>query len=128
MFLIPSLGRAAAYNDNERALSVAFGIFLSAWCFLAIIFFLAALKTNIAILSVLFFLALAYFFLAIAQFIRTTHLTNAIRVNRVGGAMAVISVLLAFYAGSSGIMRPETTFIRLPVGKITAFRETRQQA
>jgi len=117
MFLVPSLGIEAAYAGDKRAFSFAVGIYLIIWCFLTIVFFVAALRTNIAVLLVLGFLATAYFFLAIAQFISTTHTTAAIRVNRAGGAFAVICAMCAFYAGSSGIMTPATTWVRFPLGE-----------
>lgn len=84
---------------------------------------MAALRTNIAILAVLGFLALAFFLLSVAQFIATTHPVNAKRVNQAGGAIAVVDALCAFYAGSAGIMRPETTWIRFPVGEIASPKE-----
>jgi len=117
MFLVPSLGIKEAYAGNERAYTFALGIFLILWCFLTLIFFIAALRTNIAILVVLGFLFLSFFFLSIAQFIATSHATNAVRVNRAGGVFAVFSALAAFYAGSAGLMTPATTWVRFPLGE-----------
>lgn len=125
MFLVPSLGIKQAYQGDERAYTFALGIFLLLWCFLTLIFFVAALRTNIAILVVLSFLALAFFFLSIAQFVSTTHLTAAIRVNRAGGVFAVICALAAFYTGSSGLMTEDTTWVRFPLG---AFSRTPKQS
>jgi succinate-acetate transporter protein len=118
MFLIPSLGLADAYGNDERALSVHLGIYLIVWCFLTFIFLIAALRTNIAILAVFGFLTLAFFFLAIGEFIRATHYTAAYRVTRAGGAMAVIDAFCAFYAGASGLMTPATTWVRFPLGEL----------
>src|ERR1700744_299055 len=118
MFLIPSLGIADAYGTDARAFSFAIGIYLLAWCFLTIIFTVAALRTNWTIIMVLVTLVLAFFFLSIAQFISTTHPSASIGVNKTGGAMAVICSMLAFYAGASGLMVQETTFVRFPLGPI----------
>lgn len=117
MFLIPSLGIKEAYAGDARAFSFAVGIFLILWCFLTIIFFVAALRTNIAILVVLGLLAIAFLFLSIAQFISTTHTTSAVRVNRAGGAFAVLCAFSAFYAGSAGIMTKATTWVVFPLGE-----------
>jgi succinate-acetate transporter protein len=117
MFMIPGLGIREAYGNDSRAFSVHVGLFLIAWCFLTLVFFLSALRTNIAILSVFGFLTLAFFLLAIAQFIQVTHPTAAVRVNRAGGAMAVIDAFCAFYAGAAGIMTPATTMLSLPLGE-----------
>jgi len=120
MFLIPSLGIATAYGVDARALSFAIGIYLLAWCFLTIIFTIAALRTNWTIISVLVTLVLAFFFLSVAQFISTSHPKASIGVNKTGGAIAVICAMLAFYAGASGLMLAETTFVRFPLGPITS--------
>ena len=53
MFMVPSLGIREAYAGDERAFTVAVGIFLMAWCLLTLVFTIGALKTNIAILTVL---------------------------------------------------------------------------
>lgn len=127
MFLIPSLGIQNAYAGNERAFSVHLGIFLMLWCFLTIIFFVGALRTNIAILGVFFFLTMAFFFLAVAQFIQTTHPTAAVRVNRTGGAFAVIDALIAFYAGAAGLMTAATTPVRFPLGEFGSGQTTVSQ-
>ncbi|MCO5603718.1 hypothetical protein L7F22_057869 [Adiantum nelumboides] len=82
MFMIPSLGIREAYAGDDRAYTVAFGIYLIAWCLLTQIFLVAALQTNIAILLVLGCLSMAFFLLDIAQFISANHATAAVRVNR----------------------------------------------
>ncbi|KAM4065438.1 GPR1/FUN34/yaaH family protein [Hirsutella rhossiliensis] len=96
MFLVPSLGIKEAYKGDERAYSFALGIFLIIWCFLTVVFFIAALRTNIAVLVVLGLLALTYLFLSIAQFISTTHITAARRVNRAGGVFPFSAPSLPF--------------------------------
>ncbi|CAM1504070.1 Fc.00g016610.m01.CDS01 [Cosmosporella sp. VM-42] len=119
MFLVPDLGIKNAYNGDERAYSFALGIFLILWCFLTLIFFIAALKTNIAILLVLGFLTLAFLFLSMAQFLSTSHPTAAMRINKTGGAFSCICAFGAFYAGAAGIMTEDTTWVRFPLGEIS---------
>jgi len=128
MFLLPEVGIKAAYKGDDRAFSFALGIFLISWCFLTIIFFLAALRTNIAILTVLGLLIIAFFFLSIAQFILTTHMTSAVRLNRVGGAFAVFCAMAAFYAGSAGIMTKSTTWVSFPLGEFKQPVRSREEA
>lgn len=118
MFFVPDLGIKAAYKGDERAYSFALGIFLILWCFLTLVFFIAALKTNVAILLVLGFLTLAFLFLSLAQFLLTSHPVAAVRINKTGGAFSVICAFLAFYAGSAGIMTEDTTWVKLPLGEI----------
>jgi len=124
MFLVPSLGIKEAYAGDDRAYSFHLGIFLILWCFLTIVFLVAALRTSIAVVSVLFFLVLAFFFLAVAEFISTTHPTASSRVNKVGGAMSVICAFLAFWAGTGPLMTSATTPVRIPLGAIPRQRAT----
>jgi len=121
MFLIPSLNIKGAYNGDARAFSFAIGIYLIIWCFLTFLFLLAALKTNYTILGVFFFLVLAFLFLSIANFISTTHPDQSVRVNKVGGAFTIICAFIAFYAGASGLMIAETTFVRFPLGAVQVY-------
>jgi len=118
MFLIPGLGIKDAYAGDARAFSFAVGIYLLAWCFLTLVFLVAALRTNWSIIGVFLTLVLAFFFLSIAQFIATEHPNASIGVNKTGGAFAVICAMLAFYAGASGLMIEETTMVRFPLGVI----------
>ncbi|KHN97156.1 Gpr1 family protein [Metarhizium album ARSEF 1941] len=117
MFMIPQLGIKEAYKGDDRAFSFAVGIFLILWCFLSLVFFIAALRTNITILVVLGLLTLAFLLLSIAQFISTTHTTAAVRVNRAGGVFTVLCAFAAFYAGSAGLMTPATTWVVFPLGE-----------
>lgn len=118
MFLIPSLGIQNAYQGDQRAFTFALGIYLITWCFLSFMFLVAALRTNYTIVLVFFFLILAFLFLSIANFIATEHPVASVRVNKAGGAFTVICASIAFYAGGSGLMIPETTFVRFPLGAI----------
>jgi len=118
MFLIPSLNIKGAYAGDARAFSFALGIYLILWCFLTLLFLVAALRTNWTIIGVFFFLFLAFLFLSIAQFIATEYPQASINVNKAGGAFTIVCALIAFYAGGSGLMIEETTFVRFPLGKI----------
>ena len=124
MFLIPSLDIKGAYAGDARAFSFALGIYLILWCFLTLLFLVAALRTNWTIIGVFFFLVLAFLFLSIAQFISTEHPATSVNVNKAGGAFAIICAFMAFYAGGSGLMVEETTFVRFPLGIIpTRYKE-----
>lgn len=116
MFLIPSLGIKQAYGNDEYAYTVHMAVFLFMWFVLTCVFFLAALRTNIAILTVFGFLTFAFLFLSIGNFIAVHHATAATRITRAGGVFAVLSAAAAFYAGAAGLMMPSTTMISFPLG------------
>jgi succinate-acetate transporter protein len=118
MFLIPSLNIQGAYKGDAHAFSFAIGIYLILWCFLTLLFLVAALKTNYTIVTTFFFLFLAFLFLSIANFISTEHRAASLAINKAGGAFTIICAFTAFYAGGSGLMIKETTFVRFPLGAI----------
>lgn len=118
MFLIPYLGIRSAYQGDEAAYMFAVGIFLILWCFLTLLFLIAALRTNFTILLVLFFLFMAFLLLSIAQFTTTQVPARSLRLNKAGGAFAVVSAFVSFYAGASGLMVKDTTFVKFPLGEI----------
>lgn len=114
-FLLPSVDIQGAYNGDQHAFSFAVGIFLILWCFLTILFLLAALRTNWIIVIVLFFLALAFLFLSIAQFISTSHPSASVNVNKAGGAFSIICAFFAFWAGGAQLMTEQTTMLKVPL-------------
>lgn len=127
MFLVPSLGIKAAYGGETRAYTFALGIYLILWCFITLIFLIAALRTNATILGVFFFLVLAYFFLSLAQFTATEHPTSSVRLNKVGGALAVVCASFAFYGGASGLMLPDTTPVKFPLGVLPGPKSSKEK-
>ncbi|PGH06397.1 hypothetical protein GX51_02409 [Blastomyces parvus] len=123
MFLVPSLGIKDAYAGDQRAFTFALGIYLTFWGLLSLMFLVASLRTNYATLGVFGLLVPAFLFLALANFLQTSDMQSAIRLNKAGGVFSFLCALVAFYAGASGLMVPETTFIRLPLGEIAPAEE-----
>ncbi|KAL1850035.1 hypothetical protein Plec18167_008264 [Paecilomyces lecythidis] len=118
MFLIPALDIEGGYKGDKHAYTYALGIYLIIWCFLTVVFLFAALKTNITIILLFFTLILAFLLLSIANFTATLNPARSVKINKAGGALTVICAAIAFYAGASGLMVPETTWVRLPLGEI----------
>ncbi|KAI5289385.1 hypothetical protein KEM54_003957 [Ascosphaera aggregata] len=119
MFMIKSLDlQATFYGDDAHAWTFQIGVYLLAWCFLSLIFLVASLKTSPPTVAIFFTLTMTFLLLSIANFLATSHPTTSMRMNKAGGAMCVICGMIAFYAGGSGIMKPETTFVRFPQGRM----------
>lgn len=118
--LMPYMGIQEGYKDDKRALSFALGIYLIGWCWLTLIFLLAALRTNITIMITLFLLTLSFLLLALTEFVSTTHPSAAENLSKAGGAIALFCSMGAFYAGASGLFLPATTPIdRVPLGIVS---------
>ncbi|KAF3483876.1 Gpr1 family protein [Arthroderma uncinatum] len=117
MLKIPGLKIREAYGD-ERSYTFALGIFLIIWALLTIVFMMASIHSNIVPLLVFVFLAFTYLFLAIANFLATSHPKQSVQMNKAGGASGVICSMLAFYCAASGLMSPDMTPVRLPLGPV----------
>ncbi|KLJ12920.1 hypothetical protein EMPG_12111 [Blastomyces silverae] len=124
MFLVPSLGIKDAYGGDQRAYTFALGIYLVFWGLLSLMFLVASLRTNYATLGVFGLLVPAFLCLALSNFLQTTSMDHAIRLNKAGGVFSFLCAAVAFYAGAAGLMLPETTFVHLPLGEIARPNES----
>jgi hypothetical protein len=66
-------------------------------------------------LSPPFFLALAFFFLSLAQFLETENAKQSVRLNKTGGAFAIVCACTAFWAGIYGLYTKDKTFVTVEV-------------
>jgi len=86
------------------------GWFMLAWGLITLLFFLSALRTDIALMAVLFFLFLTFVVLGIAEFSGNSVITN------VAGWLGIVTALLAWYRSWAGILESGQGPFRLPVG------------
>jgi succinate-acetate transporter protein len=89
------------------------GWFLLAWGLITLLLFLSALRTNVALMAVLFFLFVTFVVLAIGAFTGTTVITQ------VGGWLGIITALLAWYTAWAGVLESSNAPFRLPVGPMS---------
>jgi succinate-acetate transporter protein len=75
--------------------------------------FLAALRTNVALLLVLAFLFLTYLFLTIAQLAGGNLVTTVI-----GGWLGIITALVAWYTALADMLTSANGAFKLPVGHL----------
>ncbi|KAI5305624.1 methylglyoxal reductase (NADPH-dependent) gre2 [Ascosphaera pollenicola] len=119
MFMIHDLDlQGNFYKDDNHAWTYQIGVYLLAWSFISWMFMAASLKTSPPTVAIFFTLALTFLFLSIANFISTHNALASLRLNKAGGAMCVVCGMISFYAGGAGIMKPETTFVRFPQGRL----------
>ncbi|WP_052888847.1 acetate uptake transporter [Thermogemmatispora carboxidivorans] len=89
------------------------GWFMLAWGLITLLFFLSALRTDLALMAVLFFLFLTFVVLGIAEFSGNSVITN------VGGWLGIVTALLAWYRSWAGILESGQGLFRLPVGPMS---------
>lgn len=109
---IPGFG---ILNLLSRASSVhpALGLFFLCWTISSGVLFLSAFRTNVAFFGMLGFLFLGFLFLTIGELAGGVFLFFAI-----GGWLAIVSVLLAWYTALAGLLSAGHSGFKLPVGHL----------
>jgi succinate-acetate transporter protein len=112
VIFIPGFGILQALNSSGT-LHQALGLFFLCWTIFTGVMFLAALRTNVALLLVLAFLFLTYLFLTIAQLAGGNSVTTVI-----GGWLGIITALVAWYTALADMLASANGAFRLPVGHL----------
>jgi succinate-acetate transporter protein len=111
VIFIPGFGILSALNSTST-IHQALGAYFLCWTILTGIFFLASLRTNVALLVVLGLLFLAYLFLTIAELGGTTVATQ------IGGWLGIVTALAAWYLALAEMLSSAHGAFRLPIGAI----------
>lgn len=91
----------------------ALGLFFLCWTIFSGLLFLSALRTNVAMLLVLALMFLAYLFLTIGELAGAMDVLLII-----GGWLAIVSALVAWYTALADILRSANGAFQLPMGWI----------
>jgi succinate-acetate transporter protein len=113
---IPQFEVVAAYGTNTKELDSALGIYLSAWFIVTFIFFIASMRSSIALCSLFFFLDLTFLFLFIGFF------TGNVKCTKAGGGLGIFTAAIAGYIALAGMLTRDTSFFTLPVGELSRAR------
>lgn len=110
---IPQFGITAAYEGDEGMLADALGIYLASWFIVTFIFFIASLRSSIALSSLFFFLDITFLLLFVSEF------TGSSAVHKAGGAFGLLTAAIAYYIALSGMLTKDTSHFTLPVGDLS---------
>ncbi|KAG0369117.1 GPR1/FUN34/yaaH family-domain-containing protein [Gamsiella multidivaricata] len=114
--LIPSFGIIPSYDKSDvHALDNALGIFLLSWAIFTFILWIATLRSTVALSTMFFVLTLTFLFLASGHL---AHMDAGNYPTKIGGALGVLTALLAWYNAAASLFTPQHTFVRLPVGPL----------
>jgi succinate-acetate transporter protein len=111
IFLMVTAGAIAADWSNQ----VVVGFFLESFCFIALALAFAALRTNLALVSVLALLAIGY------GCAGCPYLANSVArdgwgvVGNIGGWFLVASAFCAYYTGAAMIVNSTSNRVMLPI-------------
>jgi succinate-acetate transporter protein len=98
LIFMPNLG-ILSFLLASRELNFAMGLFFLCWTIFAAILFVGTLKTNISLAVTMGILVLAYLLLTIGQLA-----SNNSALNHVGGWLAIIAALAAWYTGLASLL------------------------
>ncbi|GMK55586.1 hypothetical protein CspeluHIS016_0206420 [Cutaneotrichosporon spelunceum] len=109
-FFLPSMGIVDAFTDKATGevspdFANSIGVFLAIWAGITFLFLLAALRSSVAIILVLFMAMMAFVFLAAVQFTG-----GAPGVTKAAGAFCLMDAACGFYAAMAGYWTPDTTY------------------
>jgi len=105
---IPAFNIAGAYTDPSE-LNHAVGLYLSTWFIFTVIHTIAALRSNVGLFSLFFFLSMTFLLLTISNFVANTHIATA------GGAFGILTAFIAYYCGASQLLTPQQSYVNLPL-------------
>lgn len=111
VLFIPRIGTLTLFGTNVLALHHALGLLFLCWTICCGIFLVASLRTNMVLMATLACLFLAYLFLTIGEFANANFPLLAI-----GGWLAIVCALLAWYEALATILRSTRSSYQLPTG------------
>lgn len=106
VIFIPGFGILNALNSSATV-HQALGVYYLCWIILTGIFFLAALRTNLALLF------LTYLFLTISEFAGANGV-----IMQIGGWLGIATALAAWYAALADLLQSAHGAFHLPLGEI----------
>jgi hypothetical protein len=113
LIITPGTGIIAAYGDNAKELDSALGIYLMAWFIITTMFFIGALRKNVAFIALFFCLLTTFLLLGAGA------LTGVATISTAGGGVGILTAFIAFYCGLSVILaNEESPIFKLPLGVI----------
>jgi len=118
---IESFGFLDYYNGTD-ALNNALGVYWFAWTLFTLFLTIAAHRTSIALVALLFFLTLTFLLLTIAQFLVDAN------VHQAAGGFGILTACIAWYAGFAALLdKKQQSLFRLPVGDLRAMFPTKEE-
>jgi len=110
--LIPGSGIIDAYSAAPEQLANALGIYLITWFMFTFCMLIGALRKNISFIALFTCLAITFALLAAAEFTLKPELAKA------GGALGIVTALIAYYCAVSELLVREESLFTLPLGHI----------
>jgi len=122
MLFVPWFGLVGTYNGvpnvyatggpYEAEFTNAVGLYLWVWFGITTTFMFAAARSSITLVVLLFVLDLTFGLLGGYYYTLNTHLQTA------GGAMGIVTAIVAFYLAMGSLFSKETCYFTVPLGSL----------
>ncbi|CDS11993.1 hypothetical protein LRAMOSA04189 [Lichtheimia ramosa] len=113
IMFIPGANILGAYEKVPDQLHHSLGIFLVAWAIFTGIMLIATHRANIALMVLFFCLEITFILLA------ASDLNDSVPCKVGGGAMGVVTAVIAWYIALAGLLTKESSHFTLPVGPLS---------
>lgn len=110
---LPSFGIIDAFNGDDTELNSALGIYLITWFVITFLLFIASTRRNIGLMALFFFLSITFILLASSKFL------NSAAAGKAGGAIGVVTALIAYYVGLAELLVRDESWFSLPLGTVS---------
>lgn len=111
LLYIPGSGILDSYaNAPASELDSALGIYLITWAVLTFLLFIGSTRRNIGLMALFFFLTITFILLAVGKF------QDSAASNKAGGALGVVTALIAYYVGLAELLVRDESWLTLPLG------------
>jgi uncharacterized protein len=89
------------------------GIYLLAWSFYSLLMAIAAHRSTVALVLLLWLVHMTFLMLCIGKF-----MGGDLLLQRAGGAFGIVAALVAWYCALAAMLTEKTSFFRLPLGEL----------
>ncbi len=113
VIFIPGFGILAAITKNMGTFHATVGIYLLGWTIFTALLVIAALRTNLALILVLFVLTLTFLALAIGWLAGGSP-GNGTTWIQLGGWLGIVTAILAWYTALAGMLAAGKSMFQLP--------------
>ncbi|CAO3676966.1 hypothetical protein G6F70_007370 [Rhizopus microsporus] len=112
MIFIPGANITGSYGGNTAILERSLGYYLLGWTIFTGIMLIASHRSSVGLVSLFFFLFITFIMLTAGK------LNESINCQIAGGALGVVTALIAWYNALSGLLTKDSSYFTLPIGRI----------
>ncbi|KAI8881018.1 hypothetical protein K501DRAFT_254039 [Backusella circina FSU 941] len=112
LIFIPGANITGSYAGNTAILDKSLGYYLLGWTIFTGIMLVASHRSNVGLISLFFFLFITFILLTAGK------LNESINCQVAGGALGVVTALIAWYNALAGLLTKDSSHFLLPIGRL----------